>query len=490
MKNIVKFCFVALMATVMLSACAPNEQDDHSLGRIVTVTESDITYSSELSSRSDNVIIFTNTTDLGQPFVAEWDFGNGAKSKALVAEALYPTKGEYTVSLTLYTANGSMATKSWVVNIAQDDFSLISTPVYTNLTGEFDDADGKTWVMDQYNNFTSEVVAALTDQGKLAMVDIRGHMGLGPAGSYSQNWWGASSPSEKLPWLIYATKFNFKLNGLKLNIETDGKGYGRSATTGGFDNMVPEGYNNEDASFDYDGGDYTFSILEAGDFPSLTISDDGYMGYQCGTQVYEIIYQTDKVMALRAYNPVENQDWVFVYCLEEYNIGAKPQAVPLADDFEDDDAALAWVAEDMGALGGVSDNPRFAVNSSSKVYRYQKGGMYSNLSVTADGYTFDLTAQNKIRVKVYIPSDNDFSDDSELLSQLAVKLQNSKAAEPWASQTELIKEVTQFDEWVELEFDFSAIADNTSYDKIVLQFGGEGHSAEGLFYLDDFSFNE
>ena len=41
------------------------------------------------------------------------------------------------------------------------------------------------------------------------------------------------------------------------------------------------------------------------------------MGYYAGSQVYDIVYQTEEVMALRVNNTVESQDWVFVYILEE-----------------------------------------------------------------------------------------------------------------------------------------------------------------------------
>ena len=42
----------------------------------------------------------------------------------------------------------------------------------------------------------------------------------------------------------------------------------------------------------------------------------------------------------------------------------------------------------------------------------------------------------------------------------------------------------------ELEFDFSGVAERTDYDRIVIQFGAEGHAGTGFFYFDDFTFAE
>jgi hypothetical protein len=133
------------------------------------------------------------------------------------------------------------------------------------------------------------------------------------------------------------------------------------------------------------------------------------------------------------------------------------------------------------------------------VFRYWKStAFYSNLSFTAPDYKFDLTTQNKIRVKVYIPSYNDYTTENnvdgewisnrKLLPQLAIKLQNSEHGSPWETQTEIVKVDLAKDKWLELEFDFSGVANRTDYDRIVIQFGAEGHAGPGFFFLDDFKF--
>ena len=500
MRNIFKQGFWVLLSAIMFAACSPQEDDKYSLGELGTVTPDIVSFSQAPSPTSNNVIIFTNTSKVNSPVTAVWDLGNGSTARGNKVTGSYPMKGDYTVTLTLYGADGSSASRSEVIHIEEDDFGLISTPAYVNLTGGIDNPKGKTWVFDQYNNFTKEVAEATG-------FDIKGHMGLGPRNSYSQEWWGAP-PNEKKDWKLYDFRFTFIQEGARLIIETAGEGYGRkasAATIGGF-NVT--GSSGDDVFFPYEGGSYTFSIDESGQYPVLTLSGNAFMGYYCGTQDYEIIYQTDKVMALRVDNQVEGQDWIFVYCLEELNIAEppivkEPKAKPLFEDFESGKLTVNFVTQDMGPLSGIVDNPApIPINTSNKVYRYQKTtAFYSNLSFTAPDYKFDLTRQNKIRVKVYIPSYNDYETENavagdwitekRLRPQLAVKLQNSDMGDnAWQTQTEIIKRDLTMDRWLELEFNFSSVSDCEDYDKIVVQFGGEGHAGQGLFFFDDFAFCE
>ena len=307
---------------------------------------------------------------------------------------------------------------------------------------------------------------------------------------------------------MYDFKFTFIQDGARLIIETAGEGYGRKASAASIGGFNVTSIDGDDAIFPYEGGSYTFSIDESGQYPVLTLSGNAFMGYYCGTQDYEIIYQTDKVMALRVDNQVEGQDWVFVYCLEELNIAEppivkEPKAEPLFEDFESGKLTVNFVTLDMGSLSGIVDNPApVSINTSNKVYRYQKTtAFYSNLSFTAPDYKFDLTTQNKIRLKVYIHSYNDYETENtvagdwitekRLRPQLAVKLQNSDMGDnAWQTQTEIVKSDLTKDRWLELEFDFSSVSGRDDYDKIVIQFGGEGHAGPGIFFFDDFDFSE
>lgn len=507
MKNIFKSGFLALMSFVAMTACDPQESDDHSLGVLGTISLEEITYTQTVSEKSANEIIFTNTISSKVPYSFVWDLGNGVTSKSKTVIGQYPEKGDYTATLTVFTADGEAVSKVIPLHFDNDDFSLLDIPLYNNLTGGPDAATGKIWVFDQYNNFTKEVAEAVSryESPKPTIVgdNIKGHIGLGPVGSYAQSWWGAGA-DEKNKWTMYDMKFTFIQSGLQLKIETEGKGYGRWAIANAKPGAVQEG---EDCSFDYAGGSYNFALDDSGVFPQLTLTGDAFLGYYCGTQTYDLIYQTDEVMALRVLNAIENQDWVFIYCREDLNVGEPPivktpKVIPLTENFETEET-LNFIGEDMGGKSGVVDNPApVPVNESDKVYRYQKSdSYYSNLSFTTKDYTFDLTVQNKIRMKVYIPSYNDYTTVAgvagewitinQLQKQVVVKLQNSdKGGNAWETQTEIVKKNLATDKWIELEFDFSEVKDRQDYDRIVIQFGAEGHAASGIFFFDDFMFVE
>ena len=140
---------------------------------------------------------------------------------------------------------------------------------------------------------------------------------------------------------------------------------------------------------------------------------------------------------------IEKQDWVFVFCREDLNVATpkivkKPQAVPLGENFESGTLTIPFVSQDMGTRTGITDNiaPSDANNTSSKVFRYQKStSFYSNIYFVAPTYKFDLSKQNKITLKVFIPSFNDYDSDwavagdwianKKLQNKVAIKLQNT-----------------------------------------------------------------
>jgi len=158
----------------------------------------------------------------------------------------------------------------------------------------------------------------------------------------------------------------------------------------------------------------------------------------------------------------------------------------------------------MGSLvDPYYSNPApLGVNTSGKVFLYEKSDkFYSNIFFTASGYKFDLTEQNKVSIKVFLPSYNDYTTDfpvagdwitnAKLKRQVAVKLQDSsKGGNAWQTQTEIVKADLATDKWIELTFDFSTVSNRQDYDKIVIQFGAEGHAAPGIFFLDNFSFKK
>lgn len=495
MKNILSAISLFLLLALVATGCDPKDTRDESLGPIPTAEQLDFTIT---PTDNPNIVEFVNTSKVAG--IASWDFGNNSNGKGEKAKGSYPFAGTYSVKLTLNT-RGGMAELTKEVTIAEDNPSMLTTEVYINLTGGAENPEGKTWVIDQWNNFTDEVAKEFGSVG--------GHMGLGPIGSYGQEWWAADA-NAKADWTLYAHTFNFQQDGLKLNIKNQGTGYGRgasAASVGGFDIISVEG---EDVTFTYDGGDFTFSILESeGNYPVITLPHGAFLGYYCGTQQYDVIYQTEEVMALRMANTTEEQDWVLVYCLEELNVEpTEPEptkelkAPVLNEDFEGEKLSVAFEADQMGDLTSFAyGNPsQWGLNTSKTVTRYHKESFYANVTFEAD-YKFDISENHIITIDVYIPGENDFTTEHEvagewiavknLTPQLAIKLQDmDMGGNAWQNQAQIVKEDLELNKWLRLEFDFSEFADRVDFDKIVIQFGGEGHAAPGLFYFDNFKMNK
>ncbi len=501
MKNIFNKISWIMMAVLFFAACSPTEDAEYALGDMTPVTAGDISFTITPSAANANIITLKNTTQAKGVYSMVWTLDKGGELQTYntnPVELVIPEAGEYPIMLTIYNPDGTAVSKTDVIKIAQSDFSLIGTPAYLMLTGGTEKPEGKTWVFDQYNNYAKEAADATG-------FNIKGHIGLGPQFSNGQEWWGAG-PNEKSSWKMYDFKFNFMQAGVKLNLTNGGEGYGRKASSASVGGFSVTGDSGDDVFFTYDGGNYTFSIDESGEYPKLKLSGNSFMGYYCGSQEYDIIYQTEEAMVLRVNNTVEGQDWVFVYCLEELNVPPpavvkEPKAVPLFDDFEAT-PKVVFTNDAMGDKTAIVDNPLpVPINSSNKVYRYQKSGeFYSNMRFTAADYKFDLSEQNKIKMKVFIPSYNDYTTDynvagpwisnAKLQPQLAVKLQNSEHPAPWETQVEIVKADLAKDQWIELVFDFSGAAARVDFDRIVVQFGAEGHAGPGFFFFDDFSFDK
>ncbi len=485
MKNIIKTGLALITLGAFLFSCAPMEKDDYSVGVAPTAEQ----LSFEMVN-NDNVVTFKNTSSVtGNPV---WDLGNGSTKVGNEVVSNYPFEGDYTVTMTLYT-DGGYVSKSDVLTISKSNYNLIDTPNYRALTNGPEDEDGKTWVFAQY---------------------VKGHFGVddvnaAPKAAWPEGgpWW-AANPNDKLESSLYENKFTFVQNGVKFVWKNNGNIY---TNENGKNHMGVDGVAPPAGDFDcpYNPNDksYTFSLDE--EAMTITLSDGAFLGHYAGTSTYYIMELTDEKMVLYCKSAAETGNaWYYILVPEELNVAPpveEPEltAVSLTEDFEGEELAVKFVGEDMGKLTGFYNNPApFGINKSAKVYAYEKSAaFYSNLSYTDEKIKFDLTDNHVIKLKVYIPSGNDWTTEGEpagdwitnknLLPQLAVKLQDSSlGGNAYTTQTEIIKTNLEMDKWIELEFDFSGAADREDYNKIVIQFGAEGHSVPGLFYMDDFYFGE
>ncbi len=466
MKNIFKSLVMILMGVFVMTSCDPQDNDDNALGQLPLASQLDFTFTP--SAEKPNVVALKNESSLNG--VATWDFGNGGKGKGDNVTASFPFKGDYTISMTLYTTGGS-TTITKVISITNDDMSLLDTPMYNALTGGAANLNGKTWVFDQY---------------------VAGHFGIGPADGSTPSWW--SCPADgKLQSSMYTQEFTFIQVGVKMIWKNNGYVYTNSAgkdALGG--TAIVPGAGDFDVEYTPKTS-YTYTLDEVN--KTITISDGGFFGHYTGTSTYQILKLTDDEMYLKVVSTVEpGNGWWYRFVPKEKNV--KPivpmKAVALAENFEAEKLKIDFKRESMGKLDSIYSNPApLALNSSKRVYLYEKSTeLYSNVSYTVSGYKFDLSTLNKVRIKVFIPSYNDYSVD-KLKKQVAVKLQNNdNGGNAWQTQTEVVKGDLPTDKWIELEFDFSTVKDRTDYDKIVIQFGGEGHNVPGIFFFDDFSFSE
>src|SRR5690554_6517993 len=90
MMNIIKQLSWILMLLVAISACSPQEMDDYSLSKVPTITDDMVSFTQSVSPNSDNVITYTNTTDLPSDgvYAIRWDLGNGASGSRPTATGI------------------------------------------------------------------------------------------------------------------------------------------------------------------------------------------------------------------------------------------------------------------------------------------------------------------------------------------------------------------------------------------------------------------
>ncbi len=167
------------------------------------------------------------------------------------------------------------------------------------------------------------------------------------------------------------------------------------------------------------------------------------------------------------------------------SVGKPLLATDVQDNFEDNGWGTIndWIFQNPGMdpLPTTAD----PVDAANTVADYNRTGAFEWANAQAElDHRMDLTNRNVFEMRVYFPSSNDYT--GALTPTAAIKLQNSLlGGDAWTTQTVVSQTVTDFDQWVTLTFDFSSASENEDYDKIVIQFGGEGHWVPGQFYFDD-----
>lgn len=178
------------------------------------------------------------------------------------------------------------------------------------------------------------------------------------------------------------------------------------------------------------------------------------------------------------------------------SIGISAQTVE--DDFEGTGNITTWLGDDCGINTSFTNPYQQGINNSNTVLQYQDtGGAYANVRFDISG-NFDLSSKNTFVLKIYVPSSGLTGSQA---NQVSFKLQDGNLAEPWSTQSEIIKSII-LDEWQEVTFDFENDTylnynagspppdQRTDFNRAVIQVNGENNTDQVLAYIDDLDFYE
>lgn len=127
------FFFFFLSAAFFFTACEPQQDDKIDIG----LPPENVTFSIEPAAEP-NTYILKNTTE--GAFLFTWQYGTKTSSGE-TAEAYFPQKGDYEITLTVFAKGGS-ASATQTLNVPQD----LPTNCSTNAVLKFlSDCDQKTW---------------------------------------------------------------------------------------------------------------------------------------------------------------------------------------------------------------------------------------------------------------------------------------------------------------------------------------------------------
>lgn len=168
-------------------------------------------------------------------------------------------------------------------------------------------------------------------------------------------------------------------------------------------------------------------------------------------------------------------------------------AQDISFDFEGAVVAPTWEGDNCEIDTRYANPYMDNTNPSATVMRYADvGGQYANVRLQLDDALY-LTGAAAFDVMIYVPSSSLIGEQPY---QLSLKLQDGRLAEPWITQTEIIKTIV-LDEWQTVRFDFSrdnfVNLDGASQhplmrrdlNRILLQVNGENNDANVVALIDN-----
>ena len=421
------------------------------------------------------------TSDVEEAFRYKWNIGEGWYEGGRTDTAYFETAGEYAISMIAMTRNG---------HVVEEEILIVEN----NAPGV--DCAGE----------PEEVIVGCSESQTWVLAGA-GSLWVGPVDG-SATWWELPASEIETRACILNDHFTFQSDGTFIFenngdfwVEEEG-GAAHPADIGLTVGCHPaDAWPEQYAA--WNSGTYQYEITGN----QLTVIGTGaFLGmYKAGDEVgaapapeesitYTIVELTAERMVIE--KVYDWGKWVFTFMPEGADPDDEEPEVPgrpleendIAVDFEGNStiADEQWFLEQVSAYEFPVANPDpDDVNPTENVFRYDRGaGMYENIQIHLD-HKIDLTNRNVFSILVYFPSENDYSGD--LAQTFAVKLQNRElGGDAWTTQEERKPEVEVLDEWVKLTFDFSDVTDRQDFDSIVIQPGGEGHTAAGTFYFDEF----
>lgn len=173
-------------------------------------------------------------------------------------------------------------------------------------------------------------------------------------------------------------------------------------------------------------------------------------------------------------------------------------AQTVQDDFEGSGTITTWYGDNCAMDTSFANPYQESINTSATVLRYHDtGGQYANVQFDITG-NYDLTTKNTFALKIYVPSSGLTGSQN---NQISLKLQDASLAQPWTTQSEIIKTI-QLNEWQEVTFNFDEDTyinldgsspppnQRTDFSRVVIQVNGENNNDHVLAYIDDLDYYE
>lgn len=176
-------------------------------------------------------------------------------------------------------------------------------------------------------------------------------------------------------------------------------------------------------------------------------------------------------------------------------VGYSQQTVE--DDFEGSGTITTWFGDDCGINTSFANPYQNGDNNSATVLQYSDtGGQYANIRFDVPD-NFDLSVNHTFSFKIYVPSS---SLTGAQTNQVSLKLQDGTLAQPWSTQSEIIKTIN-VDQWQTVTFDFEndsyvnldpnspAPTTRTDFNRVLIQVNGENNNDHVTAYVDDFLYD-